>query len=329
MRVKVNSSNGPLVYSTYHPLTYGTPQGSCLGPLLFLIFINDLHYSVIHGISLLFADDTTLLHNHRNLRYLKWTVEEDLNSLMDWFKANKLTLNLDKTVCILFSSKSRTQELTLDIGTYKLHSSETVKFLGVWIDKKLTWNKHLSTVVKLKQNLHLLKLSNKFLNKETKKLIYYAHIYSHLTYGILIWGNMISQSTINKIQKIMNTCFKLITGLTPTSENFKKEKMLRLQDLIQMENRKLGYQLEKNLLPLNLHKLLWTDSKNKTLQKTHHYNTRDKHLPKLPKVTNTNYQRGFQFQSIKDYESTPVEIRNSSTLNSFVRKLKLHLLSST
>ena len=152
---------------------------------------------------------------------------------MDWFKANKLTLNLDKTVCILFSSKSRTQELTLDIGTYKLHSSETVKFLGVWIDKKLTWNRHLSTIiVKLKQNLHLLKLSNKFLNKETKKFIYYAHIYSHLTYGILIWGNMISQSTINKIQKIMNTYFKLITGLTPTPENFKKEKMLRLQDLI-------------------------------------------------------------------------------------------------
>ena len=106
---------------------------------------------------------------------------------MDWFKANKLTLNLDKTVCILFSSKSGTQELTLDIGTYKLHSNETVKFLGVWIDKKLTWNKHLSTlIVKLKQNLHLLKLSKKFLNKETKKLIYYAHIYSHLTYGILI-----------------------------------------------------------------------------------------------------------------------------------------------
>ena len=127
----------------------------------------------------------------------------------------------------------------------------------------------------------------------------------------------------------MNTCFKLITGQTPTPENFKKEKMLRLQDLIQMENRKLGYQLEKNLLPLNLHKLLWTDSKNKTLQKNHHYNTRDKHLPKLPKVTNTNYQRGFQFQSIKDYESTPVEIRNSSTLKSFVRKLKLHLLLST
>ena len=82
----------------------------------------------------------------------------------------------------------------------------------------------------------------------------------------------------------MNTCFSLITGLSPTPENFKKEKMLRIHDLIQIENKKLGYQLEKKLLPSNLHNLLWTDSKNKTLQKTHHYNTRDKHLPKFPKA---------------------------------------------
>ena len=108
---------------------------------------------------------------------------------MDWFKANKLTLNLDKTVCVLFNNKTKTKEITLDIGTHKLHNSEIVKFLGVWIDDKMTWTKHVSTLmVKLKQNMHLLKLSNKFLTKNTKKLIYYAHIYSHLTYGILIWG---------------------------------------------------------------------------------------------------------------------------------------------
>ena len=250
MRVKIPSSNGTMEYSTYHPLTYGTPQGSCLGVLLFLIFINDLHYSVTHGICLLFADDTTMLHSHKDLRYLKWMVEEDLQHLMDWFKGNKLTLNLDKTVCVLFSNKTQNHEITIDIGSYKLLTSKTVKFLGVWIDNKMSWTKHMSTlIVKLKQNMHLLKLCNKFLNKNTKKLIYYAHIYSHLTYGILIWGNMINQYTKIKIQKILNSCFTLITGLPPTPENFKKEKMLRLQDLIQLENRKMGYQLEKNLLP--------------------------------------------------------------------------------
>ena len=83
------------------------------------------------------------------------------------------------------------------------------------------------------------------MTKDTKKLIYYAHIYSHLIYGILIWVNMINQCTMNKLQKTLNSCFNLITGLTPTPSNFKKEKMLRLQDLVQLENRKLGYQLEK------------------------------------------------------------------------------------
>ena len=242
MRVKIQNNIGEMEYSTYHPLTYGTLQGSCLGPLLFLIFINDLHYSVTYGTSLLFADDTTIIHSHKNLRYLKWTVETDLNNLMDWFKANKLTLNLDKTVCMLFNSKANAIKLNLNIGDYILQTSETVKFLGVWIDEKLAWTKHTSLLImKLKQNMHLLRLNNKFLNKDTKKLIYYAHILSHLNYGILVWGNMIRHDTFTKLQKIMNKCIKLITGQEPTPMNFKNERMLRLKDLIGLENKKLGY----------------------------------------------------------------------------------------
>ena len=327
MRVKIQNNIGEMEYSTYHPLTYGTPQGSCLGPLLFLIFINDLHYSVTYGTSLLFADDTTIIHSHKNLRYLKWTVETDLNNLMDWFKANKLTLNLDKTVCMLFDSKAKAIKLNLNIGDYILQTSETVKFLGVWIDEKLAWTKHTSLLImKLKQNMHLLRINNKFLTKDTKKLIYYAHIFSHLNYGILVWGNMIRSDTFTKLQKIMNKCFKLITGKEATPKNFKDERMLRLKDLIELENKKLGYQLDNHLLPSNLYNLLWTDSKNKSLQKTHHYNTREKHLPNLPKVS-TTYQKGFQYQSIKDYEATPMTIRQSSTLDSFVKRLKRHFLT--
>ena len=250
MRVKIQNNTGEMEYSTYHPLTYGTPQGSCLGPLLFLIFINDLHYSVNYGTSLLFADDTTIIHSHKNLRYLKWTVETDLNNLMDWFKANKLTLNLNKTVCMLFNSKAKAIKLSLNIGDYILQTSETVKFLGVWIDEKLAWTKHTSLLtIKLKQNMHLLRINNKFLTKDTKKLIYYAHILSHLNYGLLVWGNMIRYDTLTKLQKIMNKCFKLITGKEATPMNFKDERMLRLKDLIELENKKLGYQLDNHLLP--------------------------------------------------------------------------------
>ena len=94
MRVKCKtSSTGKLEYSRYQTVTYGTPQGSCLGPLIFIIFTNDLHKQLMNTASLLFADDTTLYMTHSlNLRYLKWCVEEDMKSLITWFKANKLTL---------------------------------------------------------------------------------------------------------------------------------------------------------------------------------------------------------------------------------------------
>ena len=116
MRVKCNvDSSGKTEYSDYMKVTYGTPQGSCLGPLIFLIFTNDLHRHLVYSSSILFADDTTLYKTHRNLVYLKWCLEDDLCTLSDWFAANKLTLNLDKTVCMLFHKNNKTSEIELKI----------------------------------------------------------------------------------------------------------------------------------------------------------------------------------------------------------------------
>ena len=93
------------------------PQGSCLGPLIFLIFTNDLNQHLQHSSSILFADDTTLYKTHRNLNYLEWCIQDDMQTLTDWFKANKLTLNLDKTVCILFQQNGPKKELKIQIDT--------------------------------------------------------------------------------------------------------------------------------------------------------------------------------------------------------------------
>ena len=102
IRVKCSvTSTGKVEYSDYEIITYGTPQGSCLGPLIYLIFTNDMAIHLENCNSIMFADDTTLYQTHRSLRYLKWCLQEDLKSLVDWFRANKLTLNLDKTACVL------------------------------------------------------------------------------------------------------------------------------------------------------------------------------------------------------------------------------------
>ena len=93
MQIKCGvTSTGSTEYSGYQDISYRAPQGSCLGPLIYLIFANDLSKNLSFCSSIMFADDTTLYKTHSNLRFLKWSVEQDISALMDWFRANKLTL---------------------------------------------------------------------------------------------------------------------------------------------------------------------------------------------------------------------------------------------
>ena len=132
IRVKCQvASSGKLEYSDYQVVNNGTPQGSCLGPLIFLIFTNDLHQHLNHCDSILFADDTTLYKTHRNLNYLKWCIQDDMQTLADWFKANKLTLNLEKTICLLFQQSGSCKELELVVDSVTIRTSKETKFLGM------------------------------------------------------------------------------------------------------------------------------------------------------------------------------------------------------
>ena len=179
MRVKcVTSDTGTVSYSSQKTVDYGTPQGSCLGPLIFLIFTNDLYRHLLYTGCILFADDTTLYMTHHNKKYLEWCIEHDLNILADWFKANKLTLHVAKSVSMYFSYKqnsSQSKPLRIKIGDLALPVATHFEFLGVWIDNKLTWQYHINQLlIKLKRNTHLLQTSKSMLNMQTKKVLYFA-----------------------------------------------------------------------------------------------------------------------------------------------------------
>ena len=165
-------------------------------------------------------------------------------------------------------------------------------------------------------------MSSKFLDKYTKKQVYHALIISPILYGLLLWDNAVDETSLSKIQGIMDKCFTICTGLPPTTTNFITEKMLTLKELIKLETLKLSYKLHHNLLPENLHRLLWTDSKDNSLKRTHQYHTRHRLLPALPKVLSKSYHQNFQFQCIKAYEGIPVEIKESKTLETFARRIK-------
>ena len=116
--------------SDYHTVNYGTPQGSCLGPLIFLIFVNDMRLHLTDVDSVQFADDTTIWFGHRNENYLKYCVERELAILGDWFKANKLTLNVDKSVFLMFNRKGQGNINQLKLGDSLINRVPTTKFLG-------------------------------------------------------------------------------------------------------------------------------------------------------------------------------------------------------
>ena len=132
LRVKCEvSSENQTQYSKLYDVAFGTPQGSCLGPLLFLLFTSNLYLKIDYCSAILFADDTTLYKSHRNIRYLKWWIEQDLMAISDWFKANRLTLNLGKTVYMFFGNSKCNSKPKLEINQITLEPVEYAKFLGM------------------------------------------------------------------------------------------------------------------------------------------------------------------------------------------------------
>ena len=185
-------------------VTFGAPQGSCLGPLLFLIFCNDLHHNLEFMKCILFADDTTIYCSNKSLSLLVASVEHDLSIANDWFKANNLTLNKKKSVCILFKSNIPVKSpIHLCIEERTISFVSTTKFLGVWIEEVLNWNIHIDKLLlTLQRNSHMLRRTKRSLSYHSKKILYYAQIYSHISYGIGVWGPMSTAKQKHKIEEI-------------------------------------------------------------------------------------------------------------------------------
>ena len=170
MRVKCVGENGITEFSDFKSIKFGTPQASVLGPLIFLIFNNDLHQHLLYSNCILFVDDTTIYSTHCDLRHLTWCIQEDLETITDWFKANKLTFNLEKSACILFH-KNKQGAKSPGLNEIGLPQTDYVKFLGVFLDENLSWNYQYNHVVlKIKRNMTMLKWTENLLNTFAKKI---------------------------------------------------------------------------------------------------------------------------------------------------------------
>ena len=168
-------------------INIGVPQGSVLGPILFLIYINDLS-SCSNFVTTLYADDSVLTLSHKNIYCLQNILNCELPKINSWLKSNQLSLNVDKTHFLLFTK--RKHEIAVEINGSKIKQTDCVKYLGVHFDNKLCWIKHVEhletklsaasgTFYKLRQYLPLNVLTS----------LYYSIVYSYLQYAIICWGN--------------------------------------------------------------------------------------------------------------------------------------------
>ena len=205
------------ITSSILPVLYGIPQGSILGPILFLLYVNDLPNVDKLVEFVLYADDTTILISSNSLNDLFINSNSILAKVAEWFACNRLSINYKKTDYLLFHiSQIINTDLILKLDNNILERKNDIKFLGLILDYKLSWSEHINLLYKkLSQDIALLKLASYSLPQESLLSLYYAFFYSHIIYGIEFWSasNVTSQVPIKLLQKrairIINHSFYL------------------------------------------------------------------------------------------------------------------------
>ncbi len=237
-------------------MKYGVPQGSVLGPLLFLVYINDLHkaikFSTVHH----FADDTNLLVTGKHLEEVQKQINRDLKLLCTWLRANKISLNASKTELIIFRDprKKIQHDPKIKINGKKIIPSKFVKYLGIYIDCHLNWKAHLTEISsRLSRANGMLCKIRHYVNFQTLKMIYFGIFSSILMYGSQIWGQQ--NDIAKRFQIIQNKALRIINFQPPRTSAtplFKKCEILKLTDHVNLQNFLFAHDSLNNSLPSSL-----------------------------------------------------------------------------
>jgi hypothetical protein len=224
--------------SATKPVNHGVPQGSVLGPLLFLMYINDLHSAVLSSKVYHFADDTNLLNIGSSPKKMQKSINADLKIVYKWLLANKISLNGDKTEIIFFHKPGeKTPPLKIKMNGRRIYPSENIKYLGLYLDETLN-GRHHCKITKLKRANGMLCKARHYLDLENLKTLYYAIFSSHLIYGCQIWGQ--SLSTFNqKVFKLQNRALRILTFSDFRADSgplYASLKILKLADQIALHN---------------------------------------------------------------------------------------------
>lgn len=292
----------------------GVPQGSILGPILFLIYINDLPRFSNRLNSVLYADDTTLSFSHRNFSEMTEIINSELIKLEDWTHANRLTINADKTETIIFSNR-KTDVINdqIKLSRKSLAFVDSCKFLGVHLDINLKFSVHIQYIInKISKNCGIFYKIKDSMPHHVRLNYYYAMIYPYLSYNISIWGGT-SENHLNPLfilQKRMIRNILDASKLQSSDPLFKRLGILKLKDIYFFQ------------ILIFAHKYFYDDK----FHVQHNFNTRNRNFaaPIFQRLTLT--QQSFSYAGPSNWNKLPLYLRSIQSLYVFKKKLKQYFI---
>ena len=307
-RVKIDN-----VISSTKPLTIGLPQGSTLSAILYLIYINDLPNFSSNCQQILYADDTTLCFQNKNISDMTTICNNTLTDFSHWAIANRLTINPEKTQCMLFANIQFPENIpSVTLNHRPIESVDSFKFLGVVLDPKIKFNLHIQMICnKISKSIGIIRKISNYVSTSTLISLYYSLIYPYLTYCNLTWGSTYDSHLIPLItlQKKAIRVINKVNYLEHTSPLFFANKILKLPDLIKYRQ---AIHIFKNL--------------SQYTTPSHSYSTRTSSNLIVPFQRLTLGQHSLAYCGPTTWNSLPDYIKSADSLPIFKRLLREHFL---